>query len=82
MPYTPKKIRRYVGQGVALELKNDTATRDEVKKLVKQGVADELRAAIAPGGLLAGIVQQVSEIHGHVIPPPPPPPTGTRPTPP
>jgi CHAP domain len=82
MPYPPKKIRRYAGQGVANELKTDTATRDEIKGLVKQGVADELRAAMAPGGLLAGIVQQVSEIHDHVIPPPPPPPTGTRPTPP
>jgi hypothetical protein len=75
---TRDEIKGLVKQGVALELKNDTATRDEIKGLVAQGVADELRVAIAPGGLLAGIVQQVSEIHDHVIPPHP---TETRPTP-
>ena len=45
MPYSRNQIRRYAGQGVAKELKTDTATRNEIVKLVKQGVEQELNAS-------------------------------------
>jgi hypothetical protein len=44
MPYTRNQIRRFAGQGVAKELKTDTATRKEIVKLVKRGVEQELNA--------------------------------------
>ncbi len=71
-------ITKAVKRGLAEQL-NAGPTREEIKSLVRQVVADDLKSVIGPPPhtTLTGIAQQVTQVHDLLTAPPTPTATGT-----